>query len=142
MLSIAALNWVGIIIAAVAAIVIGSIWYHPKVFGTAWGKEMKMDMKKMQGNPKMKAKMNQGMFLMVIAALVSATILAVFLQVAGAMDIAAGLQVAFWIWVGFYATMLLSGLAFEGMSTKLFAIKAGQYLVALLVMSAILVTWA
>ena len=36
-------------VAAVAALVIGFIWYNPKVFGTAWMKESGMTEEKMKG---------------------------------------------------------------------------------------------
>lgn len=30
------LNWLAILLAAILPLIIGAIWYHPKVFGTAW----------------------------------------------------------------------------------------------------------
>ena len=30
------LNWLGIALASLAPLVVGAIWYHPKVFGQMW----------------------------------------------------------------------------------------------------------
>lgn len=32
----ALINWPAVVVAALSSFVIGGIWYHPKVFGTAW----------------------------------------------------------------------------------------------------------
>ncbi|MCB0760213.1 MAG: DUF1761 domain-containing protein [Flavobacteriales bacterium] len=34
------MNWIAIIVAALASFVLGFVWYHPKLFGTAWMKSM------------------------------------------------------------------------------------------------------
>jgi predicted permease len=31
-------NWMAVIVAAISSMAIGFVWYHPKVFGTAWMK--------------------------------------------------------------------------------------------------------
>lgn len=36
------MNFIAILVAAVSTMVIGMIWYHPKVFGNAWMKEIGM----------------------------------------------------------------------------------------------------
>ncbi|PKB15982.1 DUF1761 domain-containing protein [Flavobacterium sp. 5] len=33
------MNWIAILISALATLVVGFVWYHPKVFGTIWMKE-------------------------------------------------------------------------------------------------------
>jgi hypothetical protein len=33
------MNWIAIFVSALATLVVGFVWYHPKVFGTAWMKE-------------------------------------------------------------------------------------------------------
>ncbi len=37
-------NWLAVIVAAVSSMAIGFVWYHPKVFGTAWMKGAGMTM--------------------------------------------------------------------------------------------------
>jgi hypothetical protein len=33
------MNWIAILVSALATLVVGFVWYHPKVFGTVWMKE-------------------------------------------------------------------------------------------------------
>lgn len=33
------MNWIAIFVSALTTLVVGFIWYHPKVFGTVWMKE-------------------------------------------------------------------------------------------------------
>lgn len=42
-------NFLAILVAAVSALVVGFIWYNPKVFGTAWMKAANMTEEKMKG---------------------------------------------------------------------------------------------
>ncbi|HMC01239.1 MAG TPA: DUF1761 domain-containing protein [Flavobacteriaceae bacterium] len=43
------INFLALIAAAVSALVVGFIWYNPKVFGTAWMKAADMTEEKMKG---------------------------------------------------------------------------------------------
>jgi len=43
------MNWIAILVAALSTLVVGFIWYHPKVFGTIWMKESGMTEEKMKG---------------------------------------------------------------------------------------------
>jgi hypothetical protein len=33
------MNWIALLVSAVSTLLIGFVWYHPKVFGTVWMKE-------------------------------------------------------------------------------------------------------
>ena len=41
-------NWLSLVIAAVIPMIVGSIWYHPKLFGKAWMKGIGMTEEKMK----------------------------------------------------------------------------------------------
>lgn len=43
------INFLALLAAAFSALIIGAIWYNPKVFGTAWMKAADMTEEKMQG---------------------------------------------------------------------------------------------
>lgn len=43
------INFLAILVAAISALVIGFVWYNPKVFGTAWMKAADMTEEKIQG---------------------------------------------------------------------------------------------
>ncbi len=116
------INWVALIAAAVASMAVGFIWYGP-LFGKAW---MKLTGKKEMGN---KSEMPKMYAILFVSSLVTAYVLSV---------LGAGLQTAFWVWLGFQATLLLHGVLFEGKSWNLYFLVAGHQLVNLLAMSWVL----
>jgi hypothetical protein len=52
-----------------------------------------------------------------------------------------GLLIGFHVWLGFVATVQLTGVLFRKQSTNLFAINTGYPLVCYLVMGAIIGVW-
>ncbi len=116
------INWVSLIAAAIASMAVGFIWYGP-LFGKAW---MKLSGHKEMGDKKEMPKMYAILF---AASLVTAYVLSV---------LGAGLQTAFWVWLGFQATLLLHGVLFEKQSWNLYFLNAGHQLVSLLTMSWVL----
>jgi hypothetical protein len=115
-------NWLGIVLAAVASMVVGYIWYGP-LFGKAW---MKLTGLKEMGD---KSQMPKNYTIMFIGSLVTAYVLTVF---------GASFTTAFWAWLGFQATLLLSSVLFEGKSWSLYYLNAGYQLVSLLAMAWVL----
>ena len=76
-----------------------------------------------------------------IASVVSAFVLALFLHEMHVQSLEIGLLVGSHVWLGFVATVQLTGALFTKQSMKLFAINTGYQLVCYLVMSAILTIW-
>ena len=64
-------NYLAIFVAAIVPIVLGFIWYNPKVFGTAWAREAEMTEEKMKSG---------NMPVIFLVSLVLSFILAFFLQ--------------------------------------------------------------
>lgn len=112
-----AVNWVAVAVSMVAAVGIGFLWYGP-LFGKMWMKESGIHMPDKTPN----------MTKPIVISLVGALFLAYVMSVKGA-----GLENAFWYWLGFVAPVMLSFVAWEGKSWKLFAIQGGYWLVTLLV---------
>ncbi len=131
-------NYLAVIVAAVASMIVGSIWYGP-LFGKTWMKlagYTKKDLKKMSLSPK------QARGFGFVVALVMAYVLSFFVDYVGATTIAAGAQLAFWIWLGFIATIQIGAVIWEGKSLKLFLLHTVSSLISLIVMAAILAVWA
>ena len=135
-------NYFAVLAAAVASMVVGFLWYGP-VFGKQWIALMgftkeAMDAAKQKG-------MAKAYILMTVGSLVMAYVLAHGLTFGNAYlnmyGVAAGLQGAFWYWLGFVAPVLLGAVLWEGKSWKLWFLQAGYYLVSMLVMGAILASW-
>lgn len=133
------INYVTLIVAAVAAMVVGFVWYSEGVFGKTWMKLSgitKKDMKKAQ-----KKGMGQTMLIAFIATLVTAYVLAYAVKLMQATTYAAGAKVGFWAWLGFVAPVLLGSVLWERKPVKLFAINAAHWLVGVAIMGAILAVW-
>jgi hypothetical protein len=130
MLDYSAVNWVAVIIAAVANIVINTVWYLPQLFGKQWaaatGREMNTG-----GNPMLYG-------IAIVGALISAYVLALLVHATGVGLITEGAVLGLAVAIGFIATSQAVGGAFEGRSWALFGINAGAGLIAYAVMGAIL----
>ena len=135
------LNWLAVFAAAVAAMIIGFLWYSPLLFAKAWVREMDYDINdkaKMEEMRKSAGPAYAGSF---VAGFISAFTLALILHGLRAEDLHFGLMAGFHIWLGFVATVQFTGALFAKQSMKLFAINTGYQLVCYLVMSAILTAW-
>ena len=132
------INYIAVLVAAVANMAIGAWWYSPKGFGKQWMKAMKIkkkDMRKLQKGAK------KAMSLSFIGALVMAYVLAIFLRFTQTTTILAAANIALWLWLGFVVTTQFNNVLFEQKPRKAFQIGAGYYLVSLVVMAAILAVW-
>ena len=121
--------------AAIAAMVIGYLWYSPMFFGKRWMKEM--------GMTAMGEKKGMGMtyIIMYIASAITAYVLYHVFAVGG-YALATPYRITFLLWLGFIAMPLLNGVYFEKKSWTLYFINAGYHLVTLLVMAFIFTLWA
>ncbi len=132
-------NFIGVLVAAVASMLFGMIWYSPKIFGNKW--------MRLTGISKKKAKeaKEKGMTLHMLGSFVSqivtAAILSVFLLYAGAASIPASLLVSFLLWLGFIATTQISSVFWEQKTWSLFTLNSLYSLCNLFVMAIVLQLW-
>jgi len=136
------INYLAVVAAAVASMAIGFVWYGP-LFGKQWMALMGFTKESMNAA---KAKgMSKSYALMTIGSLVMAYVLANGLVFGNSYlnmyGVSAGLQGAFWYWLGFVAPVLLGLVLWDGKPWKLFFLNAGYYLVSMLAMGAILAGW-
>lgn len=135
------INYLAIVLCAVASMVIGFLWYGP-LFGSQWMKLVGMTKEKMESA---KSEMPKTYGIMFASSLLMAYALAHFIWYAapGSGTLLIGVKTALWAWVGFVATTILSGFLFspEKKPMKLFYINTGYYLAVLVVMGAILALW-
>ena len=131
MFEFANVNWVAVIIAAVAGVVIGFIWYLPQVFGRRWaaatGRELPA-----------RGDVSRTFYVAgVVQSLVVAYVLALFISALGGASLVDGVVVAALAWIGFVAVGTLNTVLYEGRSLEYWMINAGYALVSLLVMGGI-----
>lgn len=132
------LNYWAVLVSGAAAMVLGGFWYGP-LFGKVWLKgtgltELDIEKAKKKG-------MAMSYLFNFIAALLMAFVLAYFLKLTGYTEIQAGLEMAFWVWLGFIATTHLGSVLWEMKSFKYYMVNAAYYLVSFLMMAAILNAW-
>jgi len=88
-------NWVAIVIAAIAQFIIGWVWYGP-LFGKTWMSMMGMSQQSMS-----REGMGKTMTLTFIGSLVTAAVLSMLVGWMGAKTLGAGIAAGFWAWLGF-----------------------------------------
>ncbi len=130
------INWLAVVVAAVAAYIVGWLWYGV-LFGKTWMKLNKMspaDIKK----AKQKG-MATPMILNFIGTLVTVYVLAVLIGAVEANDMIGAVQLAFWIWLGFLlATTVLGSVLWDGKPWGLFVLNGAYWLVSLEVVAIVL----
>lgn len=126
------MNWTGIILAAIAQLVVGFIWYGP-LFGKTWMSMMGITTQGMS-----REGMGRTYAIQFVGSLVTAAVLAKLVGMMGAKTLGAGVQAGFWVWLGFVATVTLASVLYEKRSWNLYVLNNGYQLVSLAIMGAIL----
>ena len=134
MIDFASINLVAVLVAALVAFIVGSLWYSPLLFGNVW---MKLAGVKKKKDPFMWVRF----LVYFVGLLVMSFVLAHFLIFTSAVTYVDGLVTIFWLWLGFIAPITLGGILWENKSIKLFVLNNAYNLIALGVMSCILVAW-
>ena len=112
-------NYWAVLVAAVASIVVGSFWYGP-IFGKKWIAYMGWTKEEMEKGKKM---MTKAYVITFIGSLVTAYVLAHFLNLFDATAMYEAWQLAFWAWLGFIVTAGLGSVLWEGKPTGYFLIN-------------------
>jgi len=128
------INLVAVLLAAVAGMVVGGIWYGP-LFGKQWMKLSGMTKAILR---RMKISPTQGYFMGFVGALVQAYVLAYFLMLLSITELTEALKVAFWLWLGFIAVLQFGSVTWEGKPVKLFLLHTVASLISLGVMAAVI----
>lgn len=135
-------NYLAVLACGIASMVIGMLWYSPSgLFGKAWMRLMGYDKLKPKELEAMKKKGCKSMAFAFVSSLVMAYVLAHVLSFAQAETWLDGVQGAFWVWLGFIATVMLGSVLWENKPMKLYWINSLHYLVTLMVYGVILTVW-
>lgn len=118
--------------AAVVSMVLGALWYSPALFGKTWAPLTGHSPDSMS-----KGETNRSYVVIFVAALVITYALASVIFLSGAVTLTDSFVSAFWLWLGFVATVLASAAAYSGQKFRQYLIDAGFYLVSFLVMGGI-----
>jgi hypothetical protein len=124
------INWIAVLVSAVAAMIVGAAWYSSYLFGNRWLTAIGKTTREELGSPA----------LAMVIALVGYVVMAAALAWLMPDDatLAVGLMYGFLVWLGFVAASTAIASAFEGGIGAVQWIYLGNGLVILLVMGAII----
>lgn len=130
-------NYLAVLLAALSSMVVGSVWYAPSVFGNTWMKLAHIERKKQMSTS------DKLMFVWVfLLSLLTAYVLAHVTFLAnrffGNSFLQDALSTAFWVWLGFVVTRILTHSMFERKPAKLNLLALGNELVTIMVMGLII----
>lgn len=137
------INYWAVLVATVAAIILGTAWYGP-LFGKQWMRIVGISMGEM--TPAVKQSMMKSYAILAITTFVMAFVLAHALSFASeiteAEGVLASVTTAIWVWLGFMVAPTISSVLWENRPWKYWFITSGYYLVSLILMSVILTVWS
>jgi hypothetical protein len=128
---ISGINIVAVLVAGLAHMATGLMWFSPVCFGKQWMELTKQEMKPDR----------RWIAAGVIGHQVIALVLAVVVYLASATTILEGFVVGVLIWIGFVVTLEIGELIWERIPFKLFMLRIGNHFVALSVSGMILAVW-
>lgn len=125
-------NWLGMVLASLAAIAVAVIWYAPPVLGNTW--------QKLAGVKDKDLKKRFGVKSLVTLALifVTAFVLKRFYVITNPQTLFEAMKVVVWIWLGFIVTYVVAGGNFEKIPYKLMAVDLIGQLLILMAMGSVL----
>ena len=134
-------NYLAILVTAIVAMVIGSLWYGP-LFGKLWIKLMGFSDKQVKEMQKQKKKMMWSYLGMFVGSLLTAYVLSYFIGLTGVWTASVGITLALWAWLGFFLPLNAGMMFWDNKSPKLFFLVTAYWLLTLVITGAILGSWA
>ncbi|WP_309103452.1 DUF1761 domain-containing protein [Microbacterium sp.] len=133
------INYWAVLLATASSMLVGSVWYAPKVFGTRWSKLANVDMDKPASSATM------AIVTTVLVSFITAWVLAGATAIAwhfyGGSFFWGAVITAVTLWAGFTAARFITHDAFEGRPTALTTMNIAHELVTLLVMAILIGVW-
>ncbi|MFJ6415088.1 DUF1761 domain-containing protein [Paeniglutamicibacter sp. NPDC091659] len=129
------INWLAVVVATISTMVVGSIWYTPKVFGNYWMRVAKV-------TPGSTKNAVVPILITLAVSFISAWVLAgatyLSFQFYGGSFLANALLTALILWGGFTAARFITHDAFEGRPVGLTVLNCVHELVTFMVMALII----
>ena len=128
------LNPLAIIIVAILNILLGMAWYSASLFGNKWADALQLRYEEFKPT----ASHYFGGF---IVSLITAIVMAIFVDWLDLYTLLEGAIFGFLIWLGFVATSHFSGVIWAKKPLKAYIIDASFLLISYIMMGAILAAW-
>lgn len=138
MIDFPAVNWLAVLVAAIATVVVGGLWYAPFAFGKMWQRALGKTDAELDA---MRKRAAPGYALAIVGSIVTAYVVAITVKWAGATTATDAILVAVIAWAGYIVSQTMVGTIFEGRSWTLFMINTTNQLVNLVVMALVTTLW-
>ncbi len=135
------LNLWAVLVAALATMVVGFLWYSPLLFARPWMRLMGHDPDDKAKIAEMQKSAGPTYALSLIASVLAAAMLGKIIAIATVHTALYGMKFGLGVWLGFVTTVQLTNALFSKQPAKLYAINTGFQLVCYMVMGAILGAW-
>jgi hypothetical protein len=139
-MSVIDINYGAVVVAAIVYMAIGMAWYSPLLLGNAWLKESgrsAADIEAAKGKS-----MNITMLIATLNALIMSFVIAHFVDLVGAVELADALALGFWAWLGYVMTVQIHAVLWDGRSWKFFLINTICSLISIIAVTVVLTLWA
>lgn len=133
----AQINWLAVLVAALAYFIVGAVWYSKALFGPKWAALVGLDMNdpdKKKGMGKMMA----GTFLLIVICCMALALLVHRLDL---FVIASALKLGLITGICFSSTAVAISFIYESRPTALYFIDCGYHVAGHLIAAVILVLW-
>jgi hypothetical protein len=130
------LNWVAILVAAIASFLFEALWYS--VFLNEWLAGIGRTREWLMSSGMSPALQYE---VAILCAVITATVLSTCIQASGEHSARRGILVGALVWLGFVATSWATEYIFEVRTLKIYAINTGFWLFDLILIGAIVGAW-
>ncbi len=128
-------NYLAVVVAALATMLIGALWYSPLLFGKVWMTAHGYSQEQMQ------KKAGRAYIVSLFCYAAMALVLAVLVSYVGVSTAPQGAFLGFLVWVGFLATLGLTAHVFSEKPLSTYLIDTGYQLTYAVAMGVILAAW-
>lgn len=135
MLSFADVNWLAVLVAALAYFVLGAVWYTDALMGRQYRAALGLDPNQ-AGKPE-----PMPLLVNLVGWLVSALALALVMAASGASGVGDGILFGLVVGVGMVVTQMLVTSTYAGRGLALFKVNAPYVVLGYTVMGIVLATW-
>jgi hypothetical protein len=132
------MNWLAVLVAAVAYFMLGALWYSKALFGTKWAQLLKID----TSNPDLRKGMG-GMMVstFVLVLIVCFGLETLIVKVNFGQELSYGIKLGLLTGLAFATTAVSINYVYERKPTNLYLITNGYHVVGHVIAATILVLW-
>ena len=131
-------NYLAVLVAAIAVFVLGWLWYSPLLFYKPWMRAKGIDPAVAMSGAKMPA---GKLVIELVRCIVLAYIIARFAALLGISSWMGAVHFGVMLWIGFPVILLTGSVLWDNVPVKVAAIHAGDWLVKMLVIPIIVSVW-